>query len=175
LRGDEDDDDARIDTRVRPGEDNDADSDNDRAESGKSYFDEDDGAVADFGHAPTLGQARLFRSIVERYEVAASVADGEAFCKTLQTRVARAAPAEFGTAPGPAYLRGDRTCARVVSDLLKHMHRRPSRPPIVTRIRVGAEKALVLIGSPMIAASYITLEREHGRWRIAGLMPSGLP
>lgn len=171
LKGDEDDDDSPGQP-VYNHDSIDADGDNDiTGNLGKGYYDEDDGTVRDFGHAANTGEARTYGRIAERFLAAESRADGPAACAMMKRTVASALPEEYGTGLGGRYLRGARTCAAVMSRVLKHLHGPLSHVRRVTSVRVANGSVYILLGSTNWPASYIALEREKKTWRVAGLLP----
>lgn len=177
FRGDEDDDDSSIGQGgVTTADPQDADGDNDLTDNrGKGYYDEDDGAVQGFGQPAGPDEAKALRKVVARYFAAARAGNGKIACATIEQKIGAALPENYGTAVGPAYLRGAKTCAAVMSGLFEHLRRQLSIRQLVTSIRVNGARAYVLLGSRRAPASYVTLEREGGAWRIAEIVPGALP
>ncbi len=175
LRGDEDDDDTRANYTGSTRYDNDTDYDNDRIDrEPNKYYDEDDASARAYGRAPSVGEARALSAVAERYFGAAAGGDGVRACSMLVPAQVKAIPLDYGRPPGPAYLRGG-TCAVVMSRMFEHMHARLAGPVVVTDVRVLGSQAHVLVGSPTMAAVYLTLQREDGVWRVADLLGSSLP
>lgn len=175
LRGDEDDDEERINFTTGKKEDNDADFDNDSAELiPKGHYDEDDTSVRLYGHAASAGEGPALTAIVKRYYAAAAAADGVAACSLITPVLVRAIPEDYGKPPGLPYMRG-KTCAVVMTHLFMHSHRRLAGRIRVTGVRVQGDRAYVLIGSHTAPAVYVNVERVGGVWRIAGLLGSSLP
>jgi hypothetical protein len=82
---------------------------------------------------------------------------------------------DFGEAPGPAYLRGAKTCQAVTTLLFEHERAQLAGTVRVTGVRVDDRTASALIGSSSMPASRIGLKRELGAWKIEGLIGTPLP
>jgi hypothetical protein len=177
LKGDEDDDDPRIGYERNREADNDADADNDRTENaGKGYYDDDDASVSNFGHPADRREARRLAKLAARYRQAESAADGELACKMLRAGMARRVVQTYGSALGPAYLRGAQSCNILVARLFRHTRRRRQLPSMrVVGVRLADTRALVLLGSTTSPAAYFTLVREQGAWRFTELTAATLP
>jgi hypothetical protein len=172
LKGDEDDDETG-ENLGNSSKDNDADFDNDYKPS-PGYYDPDDGAVRNWGHAAPPALDKTLTGIVQRYFAAAAAGNGKGACALITPVFVHAIPEDYGQAPGPVYLRG-KTCAAVMTKLFKHAHRELAGGTVVTGVRVGGGEALVLIGSPTMIARYVALRRSHGSWRVNGLLGAQMP
>jgi hypothetical protein len=159
--------------------DNNHDTDNDPSEDYKPdenglYHERDDSGVAAYGAAASAVDERAIANLVRRYYAAAAIEDGAQACTMLVVSLARAIPNEYGHS-GPSYLRGHKTCAALTTALFKHTQAQMAGEFVVTGIRVSGGQAFALLGSRTVPASYISLQREHGRWRISELVGSPLP
>jgi ketosteroid isomerase-like protein len=173
LKGDEDDDDNGENVGNTKN-DNDADFDNDYKNENKGYYDSDDNSSRLYGHAARIREKQVLTAVVKHYFAAASAGDGATACSLFKSNYGKAIPEDYGQAPGPAYMRG-KTCAAVMSLLFKHLHARFADSAEVTDVRVDGNRALVLLGSKTVPASYVTLERQHSVWGIVGLLSTTLP
>jgi hypothetical protein len=166
--GDEDPDNRRDD-------DNDASWDyQPETNENNEFRDGDDSSIVTFGAKASAPEAQAIAAIVKRYYVAASVSDGGKACATILPGFAAAIPLDYGR-DGSAYLRGAKTCQAVMTRLFKHLHHELSVPPTVVAVRVSGERALALLGSRKMPASYIDLQRERGAWMIDELTGSRMP
>ena len=176
FKGDEEDDDQESHTNATNHGDADNDTDNDRADNAKKgYYDPDDGEVLTYGRAPSAAEERELGVLVRRYYAAAAAFDGAAACSMLKPTLADSLPEDYGRAPGPAYLRGSKTCAAVLSRLFEHTHREVPSAPYVTGVRIRGDEALVVLGSRIAPASFVILQREGSTWKIANLLADPLP
>jgi hypothetical protein len=175
LKGDEDDDDTPAGYTGSSKYDNDADFDNDYKKENNGYYDNDDASVLDYGHAADAAELKTVTGIVERYYKAAAADDGAEACSMIQPSLAKSLPEDYGQAPGPAYLRGARTCQAVMSLVFKYRRSLVSGSIRVTAVRVESDKALALLGSKTMPASDMPLERERGSWTVSSLLDSPLP
>jgi hypothetical protein len=139
------------------------------------YHDSDDAAVMSEGHAATASQARAIAVVVRNYYKAAARADGAAACSMMYSVFAESVVEDYGEAPGPAYLRGAKTCRAVATLLFEHERAQLAGTVKVTGVRVDSRTANALIGSSTMPASRIGLKRELGVWKIEGLIGTPLP
>jgi hypothetical protein len=165
--------------------DNNNDNDHDRSQDykrtpPKSYLDGDDRSILGFGDPAKKGERQAVTQVVKRYFAVAAAANGARACMMLQPRLEMAVVKDYGGAAGPTYLRGAKTCPEVMSRFFRHVHDELTGTIEVTSVRVlggpreeGA-KAEALLGSDTLPASYVTLERIKGVWRIEGLLSSEL-
>jgi hypothetical protein len=175
LKGDEDDDESAVRNPVVTKNDDDADFDNDRAgRSRTGYYDADDGLVRAYGRAATAAEEKVLTAVVRRYHAAAAGGEGGVACLLLQASVRTSVVEDYGRPPGPPYLRGA-TCAAVMSRLFQHARERLSGAIVVAAVRVQDPRALVLVGSRTAPANEVTLVRDDGTWKIAGLLGTALP
>lgn len=179
LRNDEDDDDDVANNHPRHGQthrsDRDEDSDNDDIENGhKGYFDKDDGAAREFGRPAGPADWKAITKLLKRYYASAARAEGATACSLTLSGLAQAVPQEYGRAPGVKY-HSATTCAAVLSRLFQYLHGELAAPVHFTDVRVQGEEARVLLGSKTRPASYVTLQRERGAWRVAGVLGRQLP
>jgi hypothetical protein len=169
--------DGDMDNRNGNHEDHDADSSEEYEETydNNRYHDSDDSSILAYGHAAGAAKKRAIAAAVKRYYMAAAAGDGATACSMLVSSIARAAPEDYGQAPGPAYLRGAKTCAAVMSLLFKHDHSQLTGMIAVTGVRVEGNQARALLGSTTMPAGYISVERERGAWKIDALLGGALP
>jgi hypothetical protein len=174
FMGDEDDDESA--SNQTPGDsskDNDADFDNDTIKN-KGYYDGDDGAIRGFGHAAIAAERRAIAALVKRYYAAAAASDGAKACPLINSALEEAIPEDYGQPPGPAYARG-KTCAVVMSKLFEHAHSQLAGAFEVTGVRVEGREARALLGSRAVPASFVSVKRERGAWKIGALLGEPLP
>jgi hypothetical protein len=175
LKGDEDDDDSVGNYTNKGSRDSDADFDNDsKANENKSYRDRDDASVSGYGRSANAAESRMIGETVERYYAASQAEDGVAGCALMYSAWANNVPVDYGSGAGPQYSRGN-TCAVVMTKLFKHFHSTLTAAIVVTGVRVKGDMALALIGSKTAPASYFTLKRERGAWKIDCLLAAQLP
>lgn len=178
FKGDGDDDDnlwesSRSNNPVTA--DGDIDHDNDVKDNrGKRYLDGDDTAVTAWGHAADAGEADAVTTLVKRYYAALVAGDGSRACSMLYSTFAESVPEDYGQPPGPPALRG-KSCVAVAAKMSRQFDGRLVKRFEVTATRVNGGRALVVLGSNTLPASYISLRREHGVWKIAGLIARTLP
>jgi hypothetical protein len=176
LKGDEEDDESESKSEgSNPGGDEDRDSDYDYQDNlGKGYYDGDDGAVKSYGHEPSARDERALTAVVRRYSDAAAAGDGATACSLIAPTVARALPEDYGQGGAP-YLRGAASCQAVMSRLFTHSHNELTGAIEVTGVRVDGNRAYVLLGSGTRVASYVTLVREGGAWKMDVMVGAPLP
>ena len=177
LKGDEDDDDEESYTAGSTVHgDSDNDSDNDLKDNAKKgYYDGDDGSVVTYGHPASTSEAQPLVAFVKRYYAAAARDDGRTTCTMIRPIFAKALPEDYGSRNGPLFLRGAKTCSAVMARLFKQDHRLMASPLVVTSVRVGGGKALVLLGSKTAPASVVELEKLKGALRLIGFSGGPLP
>lgn len=174
FRGDEDDDDTRIEPNSG-NKDNDADSDNDLKNTEyRGYLDSDDRNITSLGHAANGSERREVTRLVAQFYAAARTKDGGAACRLIYPPFAESIPEDYGRPPGPLYARGT-TCAAVMSALFTHYRARVTSSVAVTGVRVKGNKGYVILGSRGIPASDIAIERARGKWTINALLGGQLP
>jgi hypothetical protein len=146
------------------------DGDGDFDNSSNSYYDSDDDPIRHFGHAASAADARTIAELVKRYYAAAAAEDGAVACSMILSSVAKSLPGNLGIAqpPGPPAYPG-KTCGLVLSKVFKlnHLHLAAYHAHIeVTGVRVEHDRALAVLGFKTLPGRDITLEREHGGWRL---------
>jgi hypothetical protein len=132
--------------------------------------DADDRATFAYGHAPSATQRKAISLTVKRYYAAAAVEEGAAACALLSPNLARSIPEDYGQGAGPAYLRGGKTCAGVMSMLFKHSHKELTQVIDVIDVRVNRTDAQVVLSSPSLRAGSILLTRLGSAWRMRELL-----
>lgn len=174
FKGDEDDDEESAESNSNNSGDKDADFDNDAKDKRRGYHDSDDNVVLTYGHAASSAEQKALTDVVTRYYAAAAAGNGASACSMITSTFVQAIPEDYGQSPGPVYLRG-KTCAAVMTLLFKHEHKRLAAAPEITQVRVGDKQAYVFLGSQAVPASFVTMEREGGVWKVAGLLAQALP
>lgn len=161
--------------------DNSHDNDHDNSEDhvpndNGSYQDSDDSSILAYGHAANGADKRTITAVVKRYYAAAATGDGAKACAMLAPKFAESVAEDYGRgSTGPSYLQGGTTCPAVMMLLFQHSHAEVADPFDVTGVRLGDNHAYALLGSRVTVASYITLERRRGAWRIGALIGLTLP
>jgi hypothetical protein len=174
LKGDEDDDDEPDESKSEgsnPEGDADNDTDNDYLDSlHKGYYDRDDSAIVDFGHAASAAEERALATVVKRYVEAAAVADGGTACTLLASSIADTAAEDYGRNAGPSYLSGANTCPQLLTDLFRHAHAELTAAVEMTGARIEGNQAYALLGSAKAPASSLSLLRGKGAWKVDELL-----
>jgi hypothetical protein len=134
------------------------------------YHDSDDKAILAYGSAASASDRRRITAVVKRYFAAARDVNGAEACALMDRSLARAVPEDYGEAPGPAYLRGFKTCQAVLAHLFMHYRARLSAVIGVTGVRTAGKLGLAFVGSRTMPASDVSTIRERGVWRIASLL-----
>jgi hypothetical protein len=156
---------------------NDQDEDIGGVAQNSGYHDPDDVRALALGHPARASTARTIAAVVERYYAVATAGDGRRACSMLLPSIARAVPVDYGgsSSAAPEYLRGQKTCPAIMTLIFKRLHSMLGAPVAVTRVLVNGAHASALLGSTAMGASYISLQREHGTWRIGGLLSGTMP
>ncbi|HEY5287023.1 MAG TPA: hypothetical protein VIJ50_07955 [Solirubrobacteraceae bacterium] len=139
------------------------------------YYDADDSAIRDYGHAAGASDTRALTALLRRYYAAAAADDGRAACALTYSLLVETLPEEYGQPPGPRYLSGAATCPAVLAIVFKRFHAKLVMPFEVESVRVSGERAEVLIGSRTLQAGMVTARREGRAWKIDGLLATPLP
>jgi hypothetical protein len=100
-----------------------------------------------------------------RYQAAAAASDGARACSLLFSLYAEAIPEDYGHVSSLPYAHGP-TCAVVMSKIFKHEHRHFDTAFRVTGVRVRGNNAIALLGSPTLLASFLSMRRERGTWKV---------
>jgi hypothetical protein len=161
--------------------DNNKDTDQDphsdyKSNDNGSYHDGDDENIIEIGHAVDATETGTIADLIKRYYKAIAADDATEACRMIYPVLAKAIPEDYGQAPGPAYARG-KTCPVVLSKIVKHL-------PIntadlgtidVTEVHVEGNSAHALLGSKVMPASFLILQRAGGVWKVDMLMARALP
>jgi len=126
------------------------------------YHDHDEAEWTALGRAPSGRDARAISTLVTRYYVAAARDNGQAACTMLLPRVAKSL-LNYYRWGWPPYLSGSKTCRTAMNRYFRHAKLHPVK---VTDIRVKGDLGVVLWGSHIMPAGFITLVRQHGIWSI---------
>lgn len=154
--------------------DHDPDDDSPTRES-TSYHDHDDANILSYGGTPSAADERIVTALAKRYYAAAAADDGAMACSLILSGMAKTLPEDYGGRTGPAYLRGGKTCRAIMSLLFKHFHGSLTSVIKVTGVRVKGDRAYALLSSTTRPASYLTLRREAGAWKVEELLAVTLP
>lgn len=164
--GDEDSDNSNDD-------DNDAFSDYKPLPNNHAYHDEDDKKLFAFGAPASGNDMRAIAAVVTRYYAVALAGSGAQGCSMIDASLVKAVPLDYGHF-GPAYAHSAKTCAEVLSRLFAHERAHVSAGIQVTGARLKDNFALAFLGARTMPASYISLEREKGTWKISQLLGAPL-
>jgi hypothetical protein len=143
----------------------------------------DDSDVRHFAHAANPLDKRGVETLVKRYYATAAGDDGAAACSLMTSSLARdpnlgdVAEAAYPIAPSVPPLQG-KSCASIMSLLFAEDHRRlvaDSTTLQVVMVRVGRVRGLALLGFKTTPERQIGVAREHGVWKIAGVLDRALP
>lgn len=138
------------------------------------YHDKDDSATVGYGHQASVSVTTAVAAVVKSYYAAAVSGQGATACSLIAPGLAQSIPEDYARAPGPAYLRGAKSCPIVMSLLFGRIHARLTTSFVVTDVRLEGEQAIALLGSATMPASKISLQREHGVWWIDALIGTQL-
>jgi hypothetical protein len=156
--------------------DNDNDPSEDRYKPENNlYHDADDGSVLKIGSPASAADRRAVTETVKRYYAAAASGDSARACSMIVASFAKSIPEVYGQATGPPYLRGLKTCPTLLARYFKHFSAQLANAFVVTGVRVQGNRGAALLGSKKMPASSILLNREHGVWKIEGLLGGQLP
>jgi hypothetical protein len=144
--------------------DNDPSADRGNANNNQLYIDRDDRGELVFGPAADPADKTKITELVRRYYAAAADGDGISACTMLVPGQARRVPADAGLLA--FFLRGSKSCSIALTRLFRHFHTSLIAPVVVTAVQLNGNRALALLGSTTMHASYITMRRSHGVWRI---------
>jgi hypothetical protein len=178
--GEYDEDDSPTGTSHGDGDNDDAkptDRDNDSDNSSSSYYDSDDTSVRGFGHAANASDRRAITALIASYYAAAAAGDGAKACSLIYSTLAGTLPEDLAGA-GPAYLRGTKTCPRIMSKLFEQNHLQfaaYSTKLEVSGIRLKSGRGLVVLGFKTLPGRQIEVGREHGVWKIFAVVDQELP
>jgi len=153
----------------------DGDADND---VGAPYDDTNNGVALDFGEAAAPAEARDIGAIVKRYYEIALTGNGARGCAMLYSTLSEAAAEDYAVPGGPEYVRGDKTCAEVLTGIFKHYHARLAAmvPKLrVVRVRVQRDRGYAIISSPPYPDREFSVDREGRVWRIGAFLDNELP
>jgi hypothetical protein len=138
------------------------------------YHDKDDLGIVSYGHAAGVATMRMIAATVKRYYAVAAAENGTKACTMIFPSYAAAIAEDYGQAPGPAYLRGAKTCSAVLVRVFKRSHSQLVGSFTVTGARVEGDHAIALLGSTTMPASEISLTEAHGAWWISEIISSPL-
>jgi hypothetical protein len=144
-------------------------------------FDSDDDPVRFYGHEADTAQRQAITALVKSYYAAAAKDDGAKACRMIHPLIAEAIPEDYEEQPA---LRG-RTCAVVMSKLLKQLHGRHAPESATPResatlkvigVRVEGGIALVLLRfADAPEPDHIAVHLEGHSWKIWELFGNHMP
>jgi hypothetical protein len=144
-----------------------------------SYNGEHDNEYELLGRPAGERDARAIAAVVRRYYAAAAHGDGAGACRLIYSTLAESIAQDYGQAPGPAYLRGSRTCAAVMSRIFARTRRQLSakwRTLEMGAIRVDLNLGSAQLGfRPNSPDRYLLMHRERGAWKLDMLFDVGYP
>jgi hypothetical protein len=153
------------------------DRDGDYDDRTGGYYDSDDGAVLDYGHAASERQRAAVGDLVRRYYAVAVSDDGAAACSLVVPSV-RASAEMFGRRRGTLpFFRGN-GCAQVLTRLLAKAGpqlRVYAQSLQVAGVRLRGAGALAVLRFRGHPSRYIQLLRERGVWRMGEVLDRELP
>jgi hypothetical protein len=133
---------------------------------------EDDNHIATYGHEATEPDKREITALVKRYYEAAVADDGARACSLIYSPLAKSIPEDYGQVPGPHAIR-HKTCAVVLSKIFKQLSGQTTADlgeTRVTGVRLKGSQGFVQLSSKAVPTGRIFVEREHGSWKIGGLI-----
>lgn len=151
------------------------DRDNDDAE--RLLSDDNNSAVAEFGHPASAADEHAVTALLRSYYATALAGNGVMACSMILSSLVKAVPADYGRY-GPVYLRGGKTCPAVISRLFAHEHRRliGETPRLsVLALHVRGADGVVLLGFGRLPERQISVHREAGTWKLGDLLDGELP
>lgn len=144
-------------------------SDDHRPEDSASYHDYDDD-TASFGSPANEVDTRAVTRLVKRYRHAAARHDGAKACALMYPPLTEELTEGYEQS-GPSYVRGLKSCRAILTALFKHTLRRHLVATfVVTQVRVDQNRAVALLGSRTMPASYLRAHRERGVWTVDSLL-----
>lgn len=179
LKGDEDRDSGMWDDGYRK-PDNDEDSRLDHTHSdirdaNEGYRDADDLDSLRVGVPASLADAKTIAGVVKRYYAVAVTGNGAKACTMMARSFVRSVPLDYGKFGAP-YLHGGKTCADIASREFAHSHRTITAAVYITAVHLEhPDRAYALFGSRTGPASFITVVREGGVWKIGALLGRAMP
>jgi len=153
----------------------DADRDND---IGAANDDTNNDRVMAFGRAASPSERRAVTALVKRYYATALAGAGERGCSMLYSTLAEAAVEDDAQPPGPAYMRGAKTCAAVMALLFKHYHAQLAAelPKLsVTRVRLEEHHGFAFLSFGALPEREISVVRERRTWKLNTIYDQELP
>jgi hypothetical protein len=134
--------------------------------------------VLAFGREAIGADRAAVTALVTNYYKAAAGGDGETACSLLLRSMANSVVEDYAHAPGPRYLRGERTCPHVMSRIFAHRHREmtvDSTTLNVIHVRVGPKGGYAVLRFGPKRERELTVVREKsGAWRVSSLLDSAL-
>jgi hypothetical protein len=144
-------------------------------------FDSDDDPIRFYGHEADAAESRAITALVRGYYAGAAKDDGARACRMIHPLIAEAIPEDYAEQPS---LRG-KTCAVVMSKLLKQLHRRhapesasPKESATLEVIGVRVEGGIALVLLRFANApepDHIAVHLEGHNWKIWELFGNHMP
>lgn len=138
-------------------------------------FDRDDSPFLDAARPASAAVSQAITTVVNRFYKVAAEDNGAAACSLLLPSLAAATPLDYGGSVGPAYLRGGKTCAEIMTRLFKYAHAQLAGSIVVTGVRATSNLAYVLLHSVTLPYPYVTVEKYRGTWKVTNLIGATLP
>ena len=154
-----------------------SDRDNDSDNPSHSYYDSDDNSVRRFGHAASASERKAIVALVKSYFAAAASSDGAKACTLIYPSLAGTLPEDLAEA-GPAYLRGTKTCPKIMSRIFAQNHAQFSAYAAkldVADVRLLHGYGLVVLAFKTLPGRQIEIKREHGTWKLFAVVDRELP
>lgn len=133
---------------------------------------QDDNHISTYGHAASGLERREIAALARNYLAAVVSHDGARACALMYSTLAETVPVNYGRPPGAPKWRGS-TCAVVMSKIFadpREAQVRELRGVRVTGVRVRGRFGFVQTAALAMPAGELSIEREHGRWRIVTLV-----
>jgi hypothetical protein len=154
-----------------------ADADKDGDITAIPAGDNDNAREFNYGHAASSSEQRAITTLLKRYYAAAAAGDGGRACTMIYSTIVESVAEDYGQQPGPAYLRGGKTCPAVMTLLFKHFKSRLTAdlPRLkVIRVRLVQHHGLAILGFGSFPERQIPVGREGSSWKVQALLDSEL-
>jgi hypothetical protein len=127
--------------------------------------------------AATVASRRQIATLIKSYYASAVAGDGARACSLVYRSLARTFSQDLGQG-GPRYLRGLRTCPKVLSKVFSDNH--PQMAAYAAQLelreaRVAGGLGIAVLASGQLPGRQIEVIREHGIWKTFALTDKELP
>lgn len=133
-----------------------------------------DNSIQTYGHAGGASDRQVVDALVKRYYAAVADGDGARVCSMMSASLSASIVQGLSRSPK---LQG-KGCGPILSLLFKPRSgaARASLTDVrVTAVRLKGDKGFALLRSKSMPSGEIPVVREHGKWKIGGLIGSTLP